>query len=297
MAFAGPSKTCPRCNSVVPASATFCGTCGLQFPASPAPEAPPPGSFAPTQVGAPPAPAGWPQSQPGYPPPGSQPGYPGQPGSYPPPAQPGFGAYGAPGQPAYPGVFPPPVATPPKRGRAGLVIVLVVVLVVLVGGGAAAFVLLHGASNTNNPLFDRHGLQSNVPLPNNTTYVLKKSYNTTDTQTNATITADAWGWTVGGTNPTAIEQFYTLNLPKNGWKQLQLIPSGNPTEHDLSACQGGQVLIIGASSTKFELTDSNGKVTDTVTAPSGGSALITELSSSPTIVALLCSGTPLFPTP
>jgi hypothetical protein len=279
MSFAGPSKSCPRCNAVLPAQATFCGTCGLQFPAAPpAPpqSAPSGGSYGPTQYAGPGAPGGWAQSQP-------QPGYAPQ-------GQPPYGAAFAPqGQPGFAGYAAAPVAAPPRKGGAGKAIILILVLVVLVGGGAAAwFLLLH--PGPGSPFFDRHGLQSNVPLPNGTAFSgLKKTFSSTDPDTHITISADAWGWTVSGSDAVAVQKFYKDNLGSKGWTKINAF-NGDQGQKDVSACQGGQVLIIGASSTKLEVTDDNGKVTDTITAPSGGSALITELSSSPAVVQLLCSG-------
>jgi hypothetical protein len=214
--------------------------------------------------------------------------------SNPPQGQPGYGApYGAPVPPPYPGgAYPPPA----KKGGAGRAIILVLVLVVLVGGGAAAWFLYLSPGHAGSPLFDRHGLQSNVPLPSNVTFVLNKSVASTDPQSNITVNVDAWGWTVTGSNPASVKQFYIDNLAKNGWKSVQTI-NDTDTEKDISACQGSQVLFVGANSKKFDLTDKDGKVTNTITAPSGGSALITELSSSPALVQLFCSGTPLLPTP
>ncbi len=282
MSFGGPSKTCPRCNSVLPAQATFCGTCGLQFPAS-TPGAPPAGNYGSAPYGAPgsfppPAQPGYPPAgQPGYPPPGSAPAYP---GGYPPPGQPMYGGYPA-----------APVAAPPKKGGAGKAIILVLVLVVLVGGGAAAWFLYLSPGHAGSPFFDRHGLQSNVPLPNNVTFQLKKTFTSTDPQTKVSVSADAWGWGVGGSSAATVQQFYKDNLPKNGWTKINAFNS-DQGQKDVSACQGNQVLIIGASDSKLEATDDNGKVTDTITAPSGGSALITELSSTPLLVQLFCSGNP-----
>ncbi len=171
---------------------------------------------------------------------------------------------------------------------------LVLVLVVLLGGGGVAWFLFLSPSHTNSPFFDRHGLQSNVPLPNNTTFKLKRSVSETDPDTKVTISGDAWAWTVDGSDPTAVQQFYKDNLPKNGWSKIQTFNDSG--EKDLTACQGGQILFIIAS-TKLEVTNENGKVTDTINAPSGGTALATELSSTPQLVQILCSEVPIVPTP
>lgn len=285
MSVAGPSKTCPRCNTVLPAQATFCGTCGWQFAAQ-TPSVPP-GGYAPNPY-TPSGPGGYPPpAQPGYPPPGA-------PGSFP-PAQPGgfsnYGAPGAPGMAPYPGAYAPP----PKKGGAGKAVILVLVLVVLLGGGAAAWFLYLSPGNPSSPLFDRHGLQSNVPLLNGSTFKLKKTFTDTDPTTNTTVSADAWAWTVGGSNPAAVQQFYKDNLGKNGWTKIKT-ENGSNGEKEVLACQSGQILIIAAS-TKLEVTDASGKVTDTIDAPSGGSAYATELSSSPVLVQLLCSNNPTLPNP
>ncbi len=301
MSFGGPSKTCPRCNTVLPAQATFCGTCGYQFSAPAAQGAP---SYAP--------PPYTPQGAPGYTPPGSSPGYTpqGAPGfapqnppgfapqgapGFPPPAQPGYAGYPAPGQPAYPGGYAPVAAPPQKRGGAGRAIILLLVLIVLVGGGAAAWFLYLSPGHAGSPLFDRHGLPGNVPLPDGVSYAnLDKTY--TSTQDNVTISAQAWGWTVSGSNATSVQSFYETNLPKNGWTKVKTF-NGDNGEKDVYACQSNQVLITGASDSKLQATDSNGNVTDTITAPPGGSALVTELSSSAELVQLLCSNNPILPTP
>jgi hypothetical protein len=291
MSFGGPSKTCPRCNTVLPAQATFCGTCGLQFPAS-TPSAPPAGNYGSAPYGAPGAPGSFPPSaQQGYPPPAGQPGYP-PPGSA--PAYPG--GYPPPGQPMYGGYSAAPVAAPPKKGGAGKAIVLVLVLVVLVGGGAAAWFLYLSPGHTGSPLFDRHGLPSNVPLPNNVTFQLKKTFTSTDPDTKITVSADAWGWGVNGSDAATVQKFYQDNLSKNGWTKIHAF-DGDQGQKDVSACLSNQALIIGASNSKLQATDENGKVTDTITAPSGGSALITELTSTPVVVQLFCSSSPVIPTP
>jgi hypothetical protein len=189
--------------------------------------------------------------------------------------------------------------TPPRRkGGAGRVIVLLLVVVILVGGAGAAwyFFLGPGHSSSSSPFFDRHGLQSNVPLPNNVSFQLKKTISQTDAQTHVTITFDIWGWGVSGDNAVTVQQFYKDNLPKNGWTRVNLT-NGDKGEKDVTACQGGQVLFVGASDKDITGTDETTKQTITITAPSGGSALGVELSSSPVLVQLLCSNSPILPTP
>src|SRR5579885_3562773 len=79
MSFGGPTKYCPRCNTLLPVQATVCSTCGLQFSA-------PSGQgsgYGAAPYGGQSGPSGWPQSQPA---------------GYPPPAQPGYGGYTPQGQ-------------------------------------------------------------------------------------------------------------------------------------------------------------------------------------------------------
>lgn len=161
------------------------------------------------------------------------------------------------------------------------------VLIVVIGGLAAAWLLYLSPSHPGSPFFDRHGLQSNVPLPSNSAFMVKKSISQTDPTTNTTLSADAWGWTVSGSDPAAVQQFYHDNLPKNGWSHLRSF-SGQNGEQDLTACQGNQVLIVGTGK-KIEVTDDQGKVTKTIIAPSGGAALATEVSSAQELVHLFCS--------
>lgn len=287
MAASGNPKICPRCNAILPATAAFCGDCGLRLAGSP--EAAP--RAAPTPPGDAPAqerrsgPASAPNdatSHDGAPevaPPVYQPGYnpPAPPGYVPPPpsAPPGYVSYPV-----------PPAAALPRKGGAGKWIAALLALVVL-AGCVAAWLLYLSPSHTNSPFFDRHGLQSNVPLPGNTSFVLQKSMARTDPTTNTTVHADSWVWTTSAKDPTSLQQFYQEQLPRQGWGHVHPFTGGNG-EQDVTACQGNQALIVGIGK-KLEMTDKNGRVTRTIVAPSGGAAISTELSSSPQLVHLFCS--------
>ncbi len=257
MSVSGSTKTCPRCKTLLPARMTFCDSCGLQFAAS---------DYDATSLERQGSPERWPSR-----------------------GQPGYMAADNLDSGPYPGE----VAAPPKKGGAGKIIVLSLVLVVLVGGGAAAWFLYLSPSHSSSPLFDRQGLQSNVPLPNGTSFAgLKKTYSALDALTNTTVSADAWGWTVSGSDAAAVQKFYQDNLPKNGWTKVKLANSDQGRK-GVTACQGSQVLLITASSTKLEAIDANGHVTDTITAPSGGSALIIELSGSKQLAQFICADLPI----
>ncbi len=267
MSVGSPSKSCPRCNAVLPFQAPFCGNCGYQFAA--AQGAPVGSTFGAAPYGQS-APGGWPQGQPGYPPQG-------QPGYYPPQGQPGFGFPAA------------PAPVPPKKGGAGKVIVLILILVVLVGGGAGAWFFYLNPSRCSGPLFNRHGLQSNIPLPAGC------NFNSTRTETNTengiTATVSQWVWTVDSpNNPTTLSQFYKDKLPGGGWTHVKdnTDQQGNK---GVIGCQEDQILLVGVGQ-KDVLKDDNGKVIATVTAPSGGSVLEIDLvkTNSKELRLFVCGG-------
>lgn len=246
------------------------------------------------QPGYPQQPGGWSQpGQPGgYPPQQQQGGWPSSPQGYP-PSQPGGWPQQQPGYPpAQQQAGWPPQSyapqPPPKKGSG--MIILIVVLVVLVGGGAAGWFLYLSPSHSNSPLFNRHGVPSNVPLPNGLTYDSQNSISSTDSQTNITINGTEWGWKVSGSSPTDVQQFYVNNLPGKGWTNVKST-TGRKGDKQVTACQGSNVLAIDAAD-QVELTDSQGKTTSTVTAPAGGAALGIAVitSSNPQVLTLLCTG-------
>jgi hypothetical protein len=193
-------------------------------------------------------------------------------------AQPGYGD-GAPPQPAHPGVYTPSIAAPPKRGGARLALMLVLVLVVLVGGGAAALLLVLRTGQPVSPVFDRHGLQSNVPLPDNLTFQYKR------TDTSGGIIADEWIWTVKDRKPEAVNAFYRNHLPSNGWTRVQAVPN---EDLGLLACQGTQMVVVYPTT---RLEDTKNETPTTTTAPPGGSALGIALTSDKGLVAQYCATT------
>ena len=258
MSASGPSKYCPRCETALPLSAPYCDVCGYQFMpySDPTPQSTNYGYG--SNYGPPPQYIGqmaserWPLSRPSYPPPGG-PGYPQQ-------WPPGYG---------YPYA---PDAAPPRGSVVGKLVALVLVLVVLVGGGAAAWFLYLSPSHSNSPLFDRHGLPSNVPLPNNLTFVTNTSYSATNSRTNVTATLDEWGWKAAGINAAAIAQFYRDQMAGQGWTSIRSQTAQNG-DQEVIGCQGVEILLIGANDNHLQLSDNQGNPGPIVTAPSGGSAL------------------------
>ncbi len=285
MSFSGPTKTCPRCNTVLPAQAAFCGTCGLQFAASAPPGAPPAGGYSagPTQYAGQGSPGGWqPQGQPasgGYAPP--PPGFP------PPAGQPGFSPAGQPGYAPYPGA----VAAPPRKGGAGKVVVLLLVLVVLVGGAAAAWFLYLNPGRCAGPLFSRHDQPNNVPLPSGCSFA-GENHETATNPDNASqqVKVDEWAWTVSGKDLATVLQFYKDNLPGQGWTQIK-DENGSGGAKELVGCQGNQVLEIDVA-TRLRLEKTSGTLIKVVDAPAGGSALGVAVltAGDATLVQALCSG-------
>jgi hypothetical protein len=299
MAVSGDSKTCPRCNTLLPAAAAFCGNCGYQFAGSAdsASQETPPisgedtptlpdrsnAAFTPdepvTLYGGLGTSAGEqqqassqpiyqagdePQNQPDYPPP-------------PPPVYPSY-----------------PMATgavTPRRGGVGKWIAAALALVIVVAGGTAAWFLYLSPSRCSGPLFDRHGLQSNVPLPNNCSYMNKRTFVSAPSAI-PQVTADEWFWTVdkpGDVN--AIQQFYDSHLASNGWveKHPSALSSSDPTAKAIYACQGNQALFIEAAP-KIPITTSEGRIDFTLQGPPGGSALAMAITSSPSFLKTVCSG-------
>lgn len=259
-------QPCPRCGTPRAAEMPFCRTCGWQFAPGPleaAPSGAPASEFIPYD--GPATPESWPEAEPGYP-------FQNQ-INYPAPTQPLWppltpGAYAPQGQFGPAGYAPAPVVAAPSRRRKVLLLLTLVLVVVLGGAAGGIFWALH-ASTTTAPIFDRHGLQSNVPLPDNSAFQYKH------TVTQGNLTADEWIWKVNNNEPTNLEQFYRNQLPKSGWTHIQTIDGQTI---GVLGCQGEQVLIVGISK---HLQDNNGAGTPTITdAPTGGSALGIALTSS-----------------
>jgi hypothetical protein len=261
---------------------------------------------------------------------GQQPGgwsQPGQPGGYPPQQQPGQpGGWSQPGQPGYPpqqqpagwpqqqGGYPPQQqqqpggwpqqgfapAPPAQKKRGPGLIILVVVLVVLIGGGVGGFLLLRNSSNPGGLGFDRHGLPSSVPLPNNISFDSTQTVTNTDQDTQITTAGSQWIWLVNGQKAAAVAQFYKDNLAAKGWANPHDFPASSNGDQTVIGCQGSQILLVGASDNKDDISDKQGNVVRTVKAPAGGSVLEIDIvtTSSQEAQAFLCTGQlPGLPTP
>jgi hypothetical protein len=155
---------------------------------------------------------------------------------------------------------------------------LIALIVLLLGTAAGGiFLNVHAISTASTPIFDRHGLQANVPLPDNTAFAYKH------TVTQGTLTADEWIWKVNKSEPASLQQFYQSHLPQYGWTHVQTIPGDTL---GVIGCQDNQVLVIGISK---HLHDSNNSGTSTITdAPAGGSALGIALTSNQALIQGFC---------
>lgn len=301
MAVSGNSKICPRCNTVLPASASFCGSCG--YPLASSPDAPQGTSSipddAPTQYSQPDAPfapgnaanqesgpgaaEGWPQQSGDQP--LSQQGFEPQnpPGSIPPPPPPPAQAE----QASYPAA---PRAAPPRRRDARKWIAAALVAAIVIAGASAAWFLYLSPSRCSGPLFDRHGLQSNVPLPSNCAYKSRRTFRSAPSAI-PQVQAEEWFWTVDKPGDVAaIQQFYDTHLASNGWieKHPSALSSSDPRAKSIYACQGNQVLFI-VTAPKIPVTDNRGNITFTLEAPPGGSALALALTTSRSFYQTVCS--------
>lgn len=261
MSVSGSTHMCPRCHTRLPAPASFCSACGLSFSVS---------NDDATRSSGPGNPARWPsQSRSGSP---------------------------AVGQ-AGPGSSPGPVAVPSRKARkggAGKIIVLALVLIVLVGGGGAAWFLYFSPGHLSSPLFDRHGLQSNVPLPDGASFAnVKQTYSAPDPQAHTTIRADTWGWTVSGSDAAAVQRFYQENLPSQDWTRVKLAGANDEKIWQVTACQGNQVLLVVIKGEELAVSDRVGRVVGTITPPRNGSALFIELVSSPQAAQNVCTDIPV----
>jgi hypothetical protein len=206
--------------------------------------------------------------------------YPNQVAYPPPPPQAGWGTT----QPAiYPpqgfvgpaGYPPAPAVSPLRRTR---MLLLIALLVVALGGAAGGIFLALHASSTRATMLDRHGLQNNVPLPDNIAFQYKH------TVTQGTLTADEWIWKVSKGEPASIQQFYRDHLPDNGWTHVQTLQGIDTL--GVVGCQGSQVLVVGISK---HLQDNNGQGTPTTTdAPDGGSALGIALTDNQALKQNFC---------
>ncbi|HLW00178.1 MAG TPA: hypothetical protein VKT82_16035 [Ktedonobacterales bacterium] len=281
MSSNGPSRQCPRCGTLLFDEMPFCRACGWQFAPADSVAAPPgmpPSEYIPydgpdqTED----MPVAQPDStlqQPGAPFPNQTPYAPATLSGWLPPTAGGY----APGQMGTNGYATAPLTAAPARRfpRALILIALIVLLLGTAAGGI--FLSFHPAPTASTPIFDRHGLQANVPLPDHTAFAYKH------TVTQGTLTADEWIWKVTQNEPASLQQFYQKHLPQYGWTHLQMTPGDTL---GVIGCQGEQVLVIGISK---HLHDSNDSGPATITdAPAGGSALGIALTSNQAIIQGFC---------
>jgi hypothetical protein len=172
------------------------------------------------------------------------------------------------------------VAAPPRKSNTGLIVTIVIVLLVAAGGIAGWFLYLNPSLCKGGPFFDRHGLESSVPLPSGCNFVSTKTLTTNNGQE----TDNLWLWTVNSPNdPPALNTFYTQSLPGNGWSQKVARSQGG--ESALIYCGNGQamevLLLKKAPKADFQL-DAD------IDAPPGGAVLAIVITSSAQPVQEVC---------
>ncbi len=251
MGYDPSAPPCPRCGTLMPASARFCRNCGLTQEVaqdmlwrSSAPYGvvqPPDNGYAePLADDEPPyaAPPGAPQ--------------------YAPPADPFARSRRGPAQSAYPAVgFDPP---PPKRhfwrSFWGLSVVGFLLLLV-VGVGAFAMYFYPQLCSAQQ----RNNLRDDLPLPCGITFIDHLDRSASGTTGPG---SEEWVYSVDGTSPAQIASFYQQNLPGKGWTLPASVQSSE--NNAVLACKAPTVALIhGSQQTNLD---------DGASPPQGGSLLI-----------------------
>jgi predicted nucleic acid-binding Zn ribbon protein len=197
------TKPCPQCGATLPASARFCGDCGNSLEPLPVPSvaAAQPGAFdagqAPQWLGAEPV-----------------------------------------GSAAVPVSSPPvlPPASPPaparsrsrrkRRSRRARWLWLPALLVVVLVAGLGAFFFLRGSPGSVD---NRHGLRSDIPLPQNSVFAKRLTPGGTNEQ--------FWLYTVDHTASSTVSNFYKAQLPMNGWQDMLITGSNSGDSSEVFACR------------------------------------------------------------
>ncbi len=122
----------------------------------------------------------------------------------------------------------------PARSRRWLWIALIVALVVVLLAGVGAFVVAPRLCGVTEP--QRHGLDCDIPLPPNATYL-----GLLPTPGAVGVTTKTYDFHVPDTTEQAIKDFYAQHLPASGWK---CVNHDDPV--DVTAVQGTRA--VGVSS-------------------------------------------------
>src|SRR5579883_705011 len=170
---------------------------------------------------------------------------------------------------------------PARRATRMLLAALIAVVLIVGIAGVVFFAHKSGVPAVQaTPTIDRHGLQTNVPLPDRFTFKARA------TNTSGNTPIDEWFWTVASPDdPATVKTFYQKQLPNNGWTHIQVFPIQNGAL--VVACQNGQVMGTLAN-TSVQVTNNQGKVIQIITAPAGGSALEILLTSDRNLVKTFC---------
>lgn len=178
-------------------------------------------------------------------------------------------------EPPAPGLMtaaPGAIATTPPRGisKPLLAILVVAAVLTLAIPGSLIFGIFGG--HGSGLFVDRHGLPSNVPLPNGATFKFMD-------KSDSSGTSGDWYWTVDSpNNPDNLRSFYQSNLSSNGWNTTKTL--GSSGDYEFQACQGNQNLDVEMDST-ITVFSAQGNEPSMLPAPAGGSALRISLNSGP----------------
>lgn len=143
-----------------------------------------------------------------------------------------------------------PVARVCYRGRfiPALVELAVVGALLLLGSGC-------GEENANRA----PGLPSEVPLPAQSAFVKQPQHGC------STCAGQSWYFTVAGIQPSQIASFYTAQLPKRGWREVDCQLYSPEHAHCLARDSHGVLTIMGMSQPWLEIAPPRGGIVLAIT--------------------------------
>lgn len=161
---------------------------------------------------------------------------------------------------------------PGQRSQGCFYTVVAVILGICLIFGVFWFVYL-SPNHAHSPFFDRHGLPSTMPLPDNVSFNFAQDVPVSTGLFSPSILFHQSVWLAQGQNATSVQQFYQQALSNSGWSSIHQASDGTATGQRLSGCQGDQVLLVYFSDTARQLRNGRGDIVDVVEPPPGGSIL------------------------